>query len=1305
MTDEYNSNLSDMNDVQIGGKKTKPTIKAKKETKETKETKEERKERRRLRKLKEKSVIKVKSDEEDIDTGIEIDEADEIFNPWPAVDLYFEDKGIQTLSAHNINSFHDFVDNFIPQTIKNHNPIIAHNGSTSEEDSLYHVANITRIHISKPVFDIDDSVKELWPRDARYRGLTYASTLFVDVETWSSPTGKKENANPDSINVEQNIAMCHLPTMVQSKYCHLNDIDRAIFESKGESKSDPGGYFIVKGSEKVVIPQERMRDNRVMCFEVKGPPPHWSAEIRSTIDQRYFPIKTAMVKKIKVSEVEHASIHPYTLVVAVPFAKKDEYIPLFVMFRALGVISDEAIFTMVFGDLNTAYEKYPEMWKLMVASAFYATHPYKKISKKKKKENELTGEGLVNVTTQLDAIKYVSRAISFNPKLLEKFKEKGGKKLDENKEKIKYAQDLITREFLPHCGNDPLQKVHFLAYMTHRLFECLTEARKWDDRDNVSNKRVDLVGPLLGQLFRTNLIKLTRDIRKTFVGAMKNQNAGTQSIRKTIQGCNIGNKLKYSLSTGNWAPKAGAALKDDKKGIAQVLQRLSHMTTISHLRRIHSPLPQSGSKIVPPRRLHGTQINLICPTETPEGGQVGVVKNLAMTSHVTIDTSPIPIMRVILNSKGIGLIHVKNIRSEEYNNSTRVLVNGKMLGIIPNHLVKNAYTILLILRRHTIISPYVSIFWNFHYSELLIHTDGGRYCAPHFITTPDNRGLIINERYGKSNPNLKGVTWNQLLGTKGVTSGQNLYNGAVIEYLDVAEMDSCMIADIQDKLLKNNVNNDEYLSYTHCILHPQLFHGVMGEMIPFADHNPAPRNVFQSSMGKQAIGEYVTNPQQRMDTISNVLIYPQKPLVETRTTKYVGLDNLPHGYQAIVAIMCYGGYNQEDSIIQAEDALTRGMFNSVFYRTYYSETKTHKSGPGNEIFGVPDPALVKHSKPSWKDAIQRGSIDMETGFPKMGSRVRGDDVLIGKFIELTDEDPGSQFRYKDASPTVRPHEDGIVDKIIPGPGMPPNIGDDGQQFCRVRLSNLRVPQLADKYASRHAQKGTIGMTYKQMDMPFTKHGITPEIIMNPHAIPSRMTIGQILEAVMSKAGSHTGRRYDGTPFTKLDRKRYEEILESFGFQKHGDEIMYNGFTGEQIRTPIFICPTYYQRLKHMVEDKIHGRDSLGPVQLLTRQPAEGRSRNGGLRLGEMERDVLIAHGTSQLLKERLVDCSDLFKVHVGKQSQTILAANPEKNIYYYDNKQVANEEVVEVQLPYAMKLLYQELTAMGMDIRLITENA
>lgn len=470
-------------------------------------------------------------------------------------------------------------------------------------------------------------------------------------------------------------------------------------------------------------------------------------------------------------------------------------------------------------------------------------------------------------------------------------------------------------------------------------------------------------------------------------------------------------------------------------------------------------------------------------------------------------------------------------------------------------------------------------------------------------------------------------------------------------------------------------------TYTHCEIHPAMILGVCASIIPFPDHNQSPRNTYQSAMGKQAMGMYVTNYQVRMDTQGYVLCYPQKPLVTTRAMEYLHFRELPAGINTIVAIACYSGYNQEDSTMMNQSSIDRGIFRSIFYRSYKSEEKQQGSLI-QETIEKPDREITA--------GLRHGTYDKldDDGIASPGTRVSGDDVVIGKTSPIPDDGSGmpQRFTRKDCSTSLRHSESGMVD------GVALTTGSDGARFVKMRVRSVRIPQVGDKFASRHGQKGTVGITYTQEDMPFTAEGIVPDLIINPHAIPSRMTIGHLVEALMSKVAACVGQEGDSTPFTSVTVDNISRALHGCGYQSRGWEVMYNGHTGKQLRAQIFLNPTYYQRLKHMVDDKMHSR-GRGPVQILTRQPVEGRARDGGLRFGEMERDCIISHGAAAFLKERLYNQSDAYRIHVCEKCGVIAVAALRKNSFHCQACK-STTGIIQVQLPYACKLLFQELMAM-----------
>ncbi|WJX25719.1 DNA-dependent RNA polymerase II [Trifolium repens] len=703
------------------------------------------------------------------------------------------------------------------------------------------------------------------------------------------------------------------------------------------------------------------------------------------------------------------------------------------------------------------------------------------------------------------------------------------------------------------------------------------------------------------------------------------------NLQFAIKAKTIMSGLNYSLATGNWGQaNAGGT----RAGVSQVLNRLTFASTLSHLRRLNSPAGRKG-KLTKPRQLHNSQWGMMCPAETPEGQACGLVKNLAL-------------MKIL----------------------------RKFLLRIYQKLQKFS------LRRRVDVNTEVGVVRDIRLKEVRIYTDYGRCSRPLFIV--DKQRLLIkkkdiHELQQRESP--KYGRWSDLV-SKGL-----------IEYIDTEEEETTMISMTINELVQARLNPEEAYSdtYTHCEIHPSLILGVCASIIPFPDHNQSPRNTYQSAMGKQAMGIYLTNYQLRMDTLAYILYYPQKPLVITKAMEHLHFRQLPAGINAIVAIACYSGYNQEDSVIMNQSSIDRGFFRSLFFRTYRDEEK--KMGTlVREDFGRPDRATTM--------GMSHGSYDKldDDGLVPPGTRVSGEDVIIGKTTPLSQEDAqGQAARYsrRDLSTSLRHSETGMVDQVL----LTTNAA--GLRFVKVRVRSVRIPQIGDKFSSRHGQKGTVGMTYTQEDMPWTVEGITPDIIVNPHAIPSRMTIGQLIECIMGKVACQMGKEGDATPFTDVTVDSISKSLHKCGYQMRGFETMYNGHTGRRLSAMIFLGPTYYQRLKHMVDDKIHSR-GRGPVQILTRQPAAGRSRDGGLRFGEMERDCMIAHGAANFMKERLFDQSDAYRVHVCEHCGLIAIANL-KNTSFECRGCKNRTDIVQVYIPYACKLLFQELMAMAIAPRMLTK--
>lgn len=659
-----------------------------------------------------------------------------------------------------------------------------------------------------------------------------------------------------------------------------------------------------------------------------------------------------------------------------------------------------------------------------------------------------------------------------------------------------------------------------------------------------------------------------------------------------------------------------------KAGVSQVLNRYTFASTLSHLRRTNTPIGRDG-KIAKPRQLHNTHWGMVCPAETPEGQACGLVKNLALMAYISVGSPSAPIVEFL---EEWGMENLEEF-SADIAKATKVFVNGVWQGVHrdPAQLVSTVKS----LRRRGDIQPEVSIVRDVRERELRIFTDAGRVCRPLFVV--EDQQLVLRREHIDALANDESMSEEDPPSMKWA----DLVDQGIIEYLDAEEEETTMIAmtpedvDMSRQFTETGTVNASASAdssatvkttsgakthtWTHCEIHPAMILGICASIIPFPDHNQSPRNTYQSAMGKQAMGVYLTNYQVRMDTMANILYYPQKPLATTRSMEYLHFRELPAGQNAVVAILCYSGYNQEDSVIMNQSSIDRGLFRSLYYRSYMDQEKKSGTMPIEE-FEKPtrDTTLrLKHGTYEKLDG---------DGLVGLGERVSGEDIIIGKTapIPTDSEEMGQRLKThtkRDVSTPLKSTENGLVDQVLL------TTNSEGLKFVKIRVRSTRIPEIGDKFASRHGQKGTIGITYRHEDMPFSAEGITPDLIINPHAIPSRMTIGHLVECLLSKLSTITGNEGDATPFSEVTVEAISTLLKQYGYHSRGLEVMYNGHTGRKLQAQVYLGPTYYQRLKHMVGDKIHAR-ARGPVQILTRQPVEGRSRDGGLRFGEMEREYV-----------------------------------------------------------------------------------
>ena len=1154
------------------------------------------------------------------------------------------------LVQHQLDSFNNFIEQLIPKILLQYNPIVIY-GNYNEELGKYEQEiriKFGEISMHPPMLHENNGLATtMTPDMARLRNLTYSSNLHVNIniETimWKGDT--LEIRDSKSKNWD-NILIGKIPIMVRSRYCCDNgrvSPDQCIY--------DKGGYFIITGSEKVIISQERQSENKAFCFKsISSPKFSHIVEVKSVPKEGFMPAKTTAVKISSKSGKYGKSIY-------ITFQGCRKEIPVVIVFRAIGCVSDKEISYYVFA--NKSKDMRDTMLPQLQASFEEAS----------------------TIMTQENALEYISKNIIFpmSVRAVSTTQEK----------KLANTIKALEVDLLPHLGTNKISKYVYIGMMIRKILLYSSDRIPDDDRDSFENKRVDTPGIMLGNLMRQSFTKLIKDMSGILT---KEINTGVwkisgdfhniitvNNIYKIIKSNIIEANIKYSLATGNWGIKNTAV----KIGVAQVLQRLSYLGTLSHQRRINTPIDKT-SKMTKPRKLHASTFGYTCPAETPEGAPVGFVKNMALSTNITIARSDTNVTFHITEFEGFKFID--KMRNYKTTHETLVLLNGDIVGCIQsmiplmNHL-KN-------LRRIGIIHMHTSIVPNYQERELEIYTSGGRLIRPLFIVK--NNELVFNDSHKNFIKNNNSA-WDVLVhGCEDILPA--------IEYIDVQESNTIMLCDHPNRL--DNLNDEMSVKYTHCEIDPSLMLGVLTSNIPFSDHNQSPRNCYQSAMGKQAMGVYSTKFRKRMDTLANILWYPTTPLVMTHNSKHMNMHKIPNGSVIIIAIAGDKGYNQEDSLIFNKSSIERGLFRSNFFRTYNVEEKKNQSTGEDDHFSKPDPSNTSRLRPCSYDGLG------DDGFPIINAKIQGGDAIIGKVVPITNKKKNQNMsgkEFQDNSVYLRDGEDGIVDNVYSSRNA------DGYVFCKVKMRSERTPSIGDKFSSTSGQKGTIGMIYKIEDMPFSKDGIIPDVIMNPHAMPSRMTFAQLLETLLGIECLESGMLGDGTPFTDININDIADRLESQGINKYGEHDLYSGETGQKIPSTIFMGPTFYQRLKHMVEDKIHAR-SQGPIVAITRQSSEGRSRMGGLRVGEMERDVLISHGISQFQKEKFMELSDNFTVHVNKRTGMMCAVNKKDKICNSfstireneDEEEETTDEVAELRMPYACKLMFHELITMGIDIQLKT---
>lgn len=1105
---------------------------------------------------------------------------------WPLINDILRRDGI---ARQHLNSYNEFMERGLQS-------IIDEVGEIEIETAEYpYKIKLGKIKLQQPrIMELDGSITHVAPMEARLRNLTYASPIMLECSI----------VEDGKILESRFIHIGDMPVMVKSNACILHNLPDAKLVELGEDPRDPGGYFVINGSERVIVGLEDLSYNKIIVD---------SEETTGTLLYKAKVYSSIVGYRAKLELIMRPD---GSIVGKIPGSPVD--IPLITLVRALGLESDRDIASAV--SLNNAIQD----------------------------ELEPSFEKAGEISTSRDSIIYISKRIA--PGMLEEFQ-------------IKRAETLLDWGLLPHLGKNPdnrHEKALFLGEAASKLIELKLGWIDSDDKDHYGNKVIKFAGQMLADLFRTAFRNLIRDMKYQL--ERSGQKRGINAVAAAVRPGIISDKLNNAIATGNWGR--------GRVGVTQLLDRTNYMSTISHLRRIQSPLSRSQPNFEA-RDLHATHFGRICPAETPEGSNCGLVKNLALSAVISVSVLSPEIVEKLYE---LGVEHVDEASEKIRRTGARIFVDGRLIGYAEDgHRLSNA---LKDMRRSGKIHPHVGIYFFSSMNDnatkrLYISCNAGRVLRP-LAVIKDGRVLVTNETIEKVSK--KFLSWTDLL-----------YMG-MIELVDANEEENCYVA--IDLAHKEN-------THTHLEIFSSAILGVGASIIPYPEHNQSPRNTYESAMAKQSLG--FSTPLMNASTYvrQHFMLYPETPMVSTKAINLLGLDDRPTGQNCVVAVLPFEGYNIEDAIVFNKSSIERGLGRTFFYRVYEAEAKQYPGGM-KDNFELPAPdANIRgfRGEKAYRLLEQDGAIMHE-------AVVTGGDILIGRTSPPRFMEEYKEFEVKgpyrrDTSVGVRPSENGVVDTVI----MTQSV--EGGKMYKIRVRDMRIPEIGDKFASRHGQKGVIGMIVNQEDLPYTEDGVVPDIMINPHAFPSRMTVGQFLESLGGKAASLRCRAVDGSAFLGEKLEDMKAVLEEYGFKYSGKEVMYEGRSGRRFPADVYIGVVYYQKLHHMVADKIHSR-ARGQVQMLTKQPTEGRARGGGLRFGEMERDCLIAYGASMMLKDRLLEESDKAEVNICERCGLIS---------YYDVKQrryicrVDGEKakISSVIIAYAFKLLLQEMMSLNIAPRLIAK--
>ncbi|KAL0212213.1 hypothetical protein RCL1_005839 [Eukaryota sp. TZLM3-RCL] len=1103
------------------------------------------------------------------------------YDKYSILPSFIQNKGI---ARQHIESFNYFVQTDIHQIVAANSRVICDSDTTWFLDFL-------RIRIGTPSIDEDMLSHSVTPQKCRLRDLTYAAPLYVDIRY---KLGK-------NIVSRSNVCIGRIPVMLRSCLCVLQGKSENELAALGECPLDPGGYFVIRGTEKVILIQEQLSKNRIIIEEgTKGD--ELQATITSSTHERKS--RTQVVLSKGAIYLRHNSL--------------TEDVPIFAIFKGMGLETDLETVQLIAGKDTSLRDKLSASLQDTISQS---------------------------IRSRDQALLFIGKRIKQSTRI-------GAARESKQEE----GREILVNVLLSHIPVPNFNfraKSLFLAIVCRRLLQASLDEKFIDDKDYYGNKRLELAGDLISLLFEDSFKRYCSELKKTADKAFSKQSRATEfDAASSLREDTITQAFVHTIASGNWVLRR---FKMDRAGVTTVLSRLSFFSALGHMTRITSQFEKTR-KVSGPRALQLSQWGMVCPTDTPEGEACGLVKNLSLLCHVTKDT---PSSTVVTACYSLGVEDVDMVTGEEIHEHYLVAVDGKYIGLHrdPLFLAKS----LRKLRRKCLLDAFTSVYVNSKHKTVYIACDGGRVCRPILIV--ENGKVLITDQM------IEELRTNQ-------RSFESLLTAGVVEFVDVNEHNDCFIA-LNESCITPHT--------THVEIHPMTVLGVVAGLIPYPHHNQSPRNTYQCAMGKQAMGAVACNQFQRIDTVLYLLAYPQKPMVRTKQIRLMNYEQLPAGAAAIVGILSYSGYDIEDALILNQASIDRGYGRCIVLRKETVSLRKYPNGSYDSIAAPP----AQRSRTDIKTK-RFASLD-DDGIAGPGSILSSGDIYLNKIVPVSSEiiakvDESQVIESKPSPVVYRGPAPVIVDKTLVSSTESDNFM---VKFC---LRQTRIPEIGDKFSSRHGQKGVVGLIVPQTDMPFTQDGVCPDMIMNPHGFPSRMTVGKMIELVGGKAGLGPGRLADATVFEGDPVDFLGRLLIEHGYSFTGKDYLTCGITGEPLQTYIFFGPIYYQKLKHMVLDKMHAR-ARGPKAILTRQPTEGRSRDGGLRLGEMERDSLLGYGTSMLLQERLMLSSDQFDAHVCGQCGLV-------GYLGWCQRCKSGSQMTAMKIPYAAKLLLQELQSMNIAARL-----